>query len=152
MTPYIIGGIFVAIVMLVILGLLARYLSLWVQCYFSKAGISLVDLVIMSIRKVNPSVIVRGKIMAVQSGLTDSFAISSKALQAHYLAGGNVQKVIKALVAAHKAKIDIDWQVAQAIDLLSLIEQIAAQRAAGGGQQQVIDRTFKRAAQGLDFA
>ncbi|MCA9090374.1 MAG: flotillin-like protein FloA [Planctomycetaceae bacterium] len=117
MTPYIIGGIFVAIVMLVILGLLARYLSLWVQCYFSKAGISLVDLVIMSIRKVNPSVIVRGKIMAVQSGLTDSFAISSKALQAHYLAGGNVQKVIKALVAAHKAKIDIDWQVAQAIDL-----------------------------------
>jgi uncharacterized protein YqfA (UPF0365 family) len=55
--------------------------------------------------------------MAVQSGLTDSYAISTRALEAHYLAGGNVPNVIRALVASHRAGIDMDWQVAQAIDL-----------------------------------
>ncbi len=115
--PYIIGGIFLAIVGLVVLALLARYIGLYIQCYFSKAGISLIDLVVMSIRNVNPSVIVRAKIMAVQSGVTDSYPISNQALQAHYLAGGNVLNVIKALVAAHRAGLDVDWQVAQAIDL-----------------------------------
>ncbi|MCA9080863.1 MAG: flotillin-like protein FloA [Planctomycetaceae bacterium] len=114
---YIIAGVFIAIVMLVALALVARYLGLWVQCYFSKADIGLIELIIMSIRKVNPSVIVRSKIMAVQAGLTDSYPITNQALQAHYLAGGNVLKVIKALVAAHRARIEMDWQVAQAIDL-----------------------------------
>lgn len=117
LVPYIIGGIFLAIIGLVIMALLARYIGLYIQCYFSKAGISLLDLVVMSIRNVNPSLIVRAKIMAVQSGLTDAYPISNQALQAHYLAGGNVLNVIKALVGAHRAGIDMDWQVAQAIDL-----------------------------------
>ncbi|MCL4107141.1 UNVERIFIED_CONTAM: hypothetical protein GTU68_039133 [Idotea baltica] len=55
--------------------------------------------------------------MAVQAGLTKVYPISTSALEAHYLAGGNVPNVIRALVAAHKAKIDLDWQTAQAIDL-----------------------------------
>jgi uncharacterized protein YqfA (UPF0365 family) len=63
-------------------------------------------------------VIVRSKIMAVQSGLTEANqGLTTRALEAHYLAGGNVPNVIRALVAAHKAGIDMDWQVAQAIDL-----------------------------------
>ncbi|MEZ5940121.1 MAG: flotillin-like protein FloA [Planctomycetaceae bacterium] len=117
MVPYVIGGIFFAIIGLVVLALLARYIGLYIQCYFSKAGINLLDLVVMSIRNVNPSVIVRAKIMAVQSGVTDSYDVTNQALQAHYLAGGNVLNVVKALVAAHRAGIDMDWQVAQAIDL-----------------------------------
>jgi uncharacterized protein YqfA (UPF0365 family) len=106
------------VVFLVFLAIFARYFGLWIQCKFTNAGITLPNLVMMSIRKVNPSVIVRSKIMAVQSGLTEANqGLTTRALEAHYLAGGNVPNVIRALVAAHKAGIDMDWQVAQAIDL-----------------------------------
>ena len=71
----------------------------------------------MRIRKVSPTLIVRCKIMAVQAGLTRSYPISTRALEAHYLANGNVPNVIKALIAAQRAKINLDWQTAQAIDL-----------------------------------
>ncbi|MEX0726712.1 MAG: flotillin-like protein FloA [Planctomycetaceae bacterium] len=95
----------------------AQYFSLWIQSVMTKAGISLPALIFMRIRNVNPSVIVRCKIMAVQGGLTRVYPITTKALEAHYLAGGNVPNVIRALIAAHKAKLDLDWQTAQAIDL-----------------------------------
>lgn len=115
--PLIIGLVFGAIVLLVILAVLARYFGLWIQCKMTGAGISLTNLVMMSIRKVNPTMIVRSKIMAVQAGLTEHYDISTRALEAHYLAGGNVANVIRALIAAHRANIEMDWQVAQAIDL-----------------------------------
>jgi uncharacterized protein YqfA (UPF0365 family) len=72
----------------------------------------------MTFRKVNPTVIVRSKIMAVQAGLGDDSGITSKSLEAHYLAGGNVPLVIRAIIAAKKAKtIDLDFKLATAIDL-----------------------------------
>ncbi|MFM7414005.1 MAG: flotillin-like FloA family protein, partial [Planctomycetota bacterium] len=73
---------------LMVFTLLARYLRLWLQSYASSAGIGLFDLVAMSFKKVNPTVIVRSKIMAVQAGLGDSSGITKQALEAHYLAGG----------------------------------------------------------------
>jgi uncharacterized protein YqfA (UPF0365 family) len=103
--------------LVVFLGILARYFSLWIQCIFTGAGINIWQLVMMSIRKVNPAVIVRCKIMAVQAGLTRVYPMTTRALEAHYLAGGNVPNVIRALIAAHRAHIDLDWQTAQAIDL-----------------------------------
>ena len=110
-------GVVVFLAILVFLAVFARYFGLWIQSKTTKAGIGFVNLVMMSIRKVNPTVIVRSKIMAVQAGLTQHYPISTRALEAHYLAGGNVPNVIRALVAAHRAKIDLDWQTAQAIDL-----------------------------------
>ncbi len=72
----------------------------------------------MTFRKVSPKVIVTSKIMAVQAGLTESSGLTSKALEAHYLAGGNVPLVIRALIAAKKAKtIKLDFREATAIDL-----------------------------------
>ena len=115
--PWVIGAVFGVIVLLIVMAVLARYFGLWIQCKMTGAGVSLANLVMMSIRKVNPTVIVRSKIMAVQAGLTDHYDISTRALEAHYLAGGNVPNVIRALIAAHRANIDMDWQVAQAIDL-----------------------------------
>lgn len=112
----IVAGV-VFLFVLIFLAVFARYFGLWIQCKMTRAGISFPNLVIMSIRKVNPSVIVRSKIMAVQAGVTNSYEISTRALEAHYLAGGNVPNVIKALIAAHRAKIDLDWQTAQTIDL-----------------------------------
>ncbi len=102
---------------LVFVAVFFRYIQLWIQCKMTRAGISFPNLVMMSLRKVNPTIIVRSKIMAVQAGLTYDYPISTRQLEAHYLAGGSVPNVIRALIAAHRAKLDIDWQVAQAIDL-----------------------------------
>jgi uncharacterized protein YqfA (UPF0365 family) len=113
--------ILVALVVIVgaiaFMAVLARYFNLWIQCIFTRADINIWQLMMMSIRKVNPTVIVRSKIMAVQAGLTRAYPITTRALEAHYLAGGNVPNVIRALIAAHRAHIDLDWQTAQAIDL-----------------------------------
>jgi len=111
------GVIFGILFALVFFGVFARYLGLWIQAKTTGASIGLINLLIMSIRKVNPTIIVRSKIMAVQAGLTHVYPISTRDLEAHYLAGGNVPNVIRALIAAHRANIDLDWITASAIDL-----------------------------------
>ncbi|MBM4077451.1 MAG: UPF0365 family protein [Planctomycetes bacterium] len=108
---------FVFILFLILIAVLGRFIGLWIQCKMTGAQIGFANLVMMTIRKVNPSVIVRARITAVQAGLTDNYPISTKDLESHYLSGGNVPNVIRALVAAHRAKIDLDWTTAQAIDL-----------------------------------
>jgi uncharacterized protein YqfA (UPF0365 family) len=113
----VLGGLIVVVAAIAFLAILARYFTLWIQCVFTRADINIVQLMMMSLRKVNPTVIVRSKIMAVQAGVTRSYPISTRALEAHYLAGGNVPNVIRALVIAHRAHLDLDWQTAQAIDL-----------------------------------
>ncbi|MFQ5731654.1 MAG: flotillin-like protein FloA [Planctomycetaceae bacterium] len=110
-------AIVVLLIFLVFLAVFARYFGLWIQCKMTRAGISFVDLVMMTLRRVNASIIVRSKIMAVKAGLTQVYPIPTRALEAHYLAGGNVPNVIKSLIAAHQAEINLDWQTAQAIDL-----------------------------------
>ena len=116
----------IAILVAVVLGIMAAlaiftvfvvYFRLWIQSVMTGSNIGLFDLVGMSIRRVKPAVIVRSKIMAVQAGLNDSM-ITSRSLEAHYLAGGNVPLVIRAMIAANKAKIvDLDFKLATAIDL-----------------------------------
>src|SRR6185295_4014144 len=87
--------------------------------YMSNARVSLWSLVGMSLRQVNARVIVQSKIMAMQAGVgTDpKTGITTRRLEAHYLAGGNVPGVITALIAAHRADIDLDFDRAAAIDL-----------------------------------
>jgi len=103
---------------LVVLAVFARYFRLWIQSKTTGAGIGFLDLLGMTFRKINPSVIVRSKIMAVQAGLGNETGITSRSLQGHYLAGGNVPLVIRAIVAAHKAKLlELDFKLAAAIDL-----------------------------------
>jgi uncharacterized protein YqfA (UPF0365 family) len=110
--------VFVAFLALVFLLIFFRYFGLWIQCVMTRANISLPSLLMMSLRKASPTIIVRSKIMAVQAGLTRSYPITTKALEAHYLAGGNVPNVIRALIAAQRAGLtDLDWQTAAAIDL-----------------------------------
>ncbi len=100
---------------IVLLTVFTRYFRLWIQSKTTGAGIGIFDLLGMTFRKVSPSVIVRSKIMAVQAGLE---GITTKALEAHYLAGGRVPLVIKSIIAANKAKIvDLDFKLAAAIDL-----------------------------------
>jgi len=111
---YVAGGAFAVIAGLVILFVFVKYFNLWLQGYVTRARVSMLSLIAMSFRKVNAKVIVESKIMAVQAGLPH---ISTQAFEAHYLAQGNIRRVVQALIVAHRAKIDLDWETATAIDL-----------------------------------
>ena len=110
------GGVTVifGLLMLVFLGVFASVGSLWFRAFMSGAGIGPLQMVVMKLKKVNPQLIVDSRIMSVQAGLDD---ITTNAMESHYLAGGNVPLVIRALIAAHRAQIDLDWKIASAIDL-----------------------------------
>ena len=114
---YFIGAFLIGVLGLVGLGfvfMFFRYFKLWLRGFVTKAGISPPTLVFMALRNVNPHVIMDARIMAVQAGLTD---VSVQGLEAHYLSGGNVRRIVQALIAAHRAKIDLNWFTASAIDL-----------------------------------
>jgi len=123
LSPWTIGLIVACVVgiiiLLVLFAIFINYFRWWIQSLTTGAGITLFDLVGMTFRKVNPNVIVRSKIMAVQAGLDEkNTGITSRTLEAHYLAGGNVPLVIRALVAATKAKIvTLSYSEATGIDL-----------------------------------
>jgi uncharacterized protein YqfA (UPF0365 family) len=97
----------------------AAFGNLWFQAYMSSADVSMVGLIGMWFRQVNMRTIVMAKIMAAQAGLDISRrnGISTARLEAHYLAGGNVMNVIHAIIAAHRAGIELDFDQAAAIDL-----------------------------------
>ena len=106
------------IVGLIFLAVFTRFFRLWIQSLLTGADIGFSNLFGMYLRKVNPGIITRSKIMAVCAGLPGIHKLTSKALEAHYLAGGNVTRVVQSLVAANKAKtIELDFRLATAIDL-----------------------------------
>lgn len=88
-------------------------LNLWFQCVLNGVKISLVQLIFMRWRKVPPTIIVNAMINSKKAGLD----LSSDLLEAHYLAGGHVQRVVNALISADKANINLDFKSATAIDL-----------------------------------
>jgi uncharacterized protein YqfA (UPF0365 family) len=101
------------IVILVIFAIVSQFIGLYVRSYVSGAHVGLVELIGMRLRKVNTLAIVNSRIQAHRAGLM----ISTAEMESHYLAGGNVQRVINAMIAATKANIDIPWKTATAIDL-----------------------------------
>ncbi|HSL89762.1 MAG TPA: flotillin-like protein FloA [Ignavibacteriaceae bacterium] len=106
--------IIVAIVLFLIVFLYFVPIGLFITAYFSGVKVKIFrDLVGMRLRKVPPVIIVRSMITATKAGLT----IDQQNLEAHYLAGGNVLKVINALVSADKANINLTFERATAIDL-----------------------------------
>lgn len=105
--------ILLVIVCIVVLFFIGSSISLWVQSLVSGARVGLLNIVFMRFRKVPPKLIVTSKIMAVKSGLD----ISTDDFESHYLAGGDVSRVVKALIAADKANIDLPFNRAAAIDL-----------------------------------
>jgi uncharacterized protein YqfA (UPF0365 family) len=108
---WVIGGVLLLLLLLSIIFL--KFLSLWIQAYMSKTPVSLFGLVGMQLRKVNPTVIVRGMISATQAGVP----LATRDLEAHYLAGGNVLNVVRSLIASDRANLDLDFRRAAAIDL-----------------------------------
>lgn len=104
----------VATLTAIICVVISRYFSLWLQAYLTGTRLSLLSLILMSLRKIDPAQIVRCRIMAVQAGLD---AVSTDAMEAQYLAGGNVERVTSALIIANRAGIALNWDTAAAVDL-----------------------------------
>jgi uncharacterized protein YqfA (UPF0365 family) len=88
-------------------------IPLWLSAKFANVNISLLQLLFMRFRRVPPSTIVNAMVMAHKSGIP----LERDMLEAHYLAGGNVDRVVRALISADKANIDLDFKAATAIDL-----------------------------------
>ena len=115
-TLYLLGMVglgILALLGLIILVIISQYLQLWLQAFLSGARVSLLDLIMMRLRKVPPSAIVLNRIMAKKAGID----VPTNMLEAHYMAGGRVDRVIRAMIASGKAKIDLGWDRATAIDL-----------------------------------
>lgn len=106
----VIGFIFLFIVFVVFIG---SPFALWFQSSVSGANVGLFNIVFMRFRKVPPKLIVDAIITSTKAGIT----INSDELEAHYLAGGNVMRVVQSLVAASKADIELSFDRATAIDL-----------------------------------
>lgn len=102
----------VAIVLLIVL-LWFFPVTLWFQALISGVRISLIQLVLMRWRKVPPGTIVMAMVTGTKAGLK----LDANALEAHYLAKGNVPNVVNALISADKANINLDFKMAAAIDL-----------------------------------
>jgi uncharacterized protein YqfA (UPF0365 family) len=103
----------IGLVVLLFLLIVMKFARLWLQAYFSRADIKLSELIGMWLRKVDARMIVLSKITAVQAGLQ----LTTKDLESHYLAGGRVPNVVRALIAANRANIDLSLKTATAIDL-----------------------------------
>ena len=112
LTLTIILGI-VALIFLIVFLYYVPFL-LWLSARVSGVSISLIQLFLMRIRKVPPSIIVNAMIEAHKAGLV---SVRRDDLEAHYLAGGHVARVVHALVSANKANIDLSFKMATAIDL-----------------------------------
>lgn len=115
--------IMIAIAMAIIVAIiglftvLANFFWLWIQAVTTNAKVGIGDLIGMWLRRVDSRVLVRSKIMAVQAGLVEE-EVTTRGLEAHYLAGGNVPQVIRALIVARKSKtIQLSYREATAIDL-----------------------------------
>lgn len=109
-TLILIGALFLFLIFLLYL----IPINLWITAQFSGVRISLMELVFMRFRKVPPKLIVRSLILAVKAGIKE---VDSQKLEMHYLANGNLVNVIKALIVADKANLNLSFKQATAIDL-----------------------------------
>lgn len=134
---WVIIGMLALIAMFVLVSFFA-FGALWVQAFAASARVSMLSLIGMYFRQVRAPIIVHAKIMAAQAGLdiTSRNGILTQRLEAHYLAGGNVMNVIQAIIAAHRAGIDLDFDRAAAIDLAGRDVQDAVRTSV---QPKVID-------------
>ncbi|WP_218932302.1 flotillin-like FloA family protein [Adhaeretor mobilis] len=112
----IVVGLLVALAILV---QFARLGSLWLQAFASGVPVSMIRLLAMKLRRVNPRTIIEAEIQATQADIMHDpkFGITADLLENHYILGGDVPRVIQALVAAKRSGIELDFKQAADIDL-----------------------------------
>jgi uncharacterized protein YqfA (UPF0365 family) len=105
--------LFGILVVLVVFIIMAQFFGLWLRAFMSRASVSFGTLIGMRLRKVPAFLVVDARIAGVKAGLE----ISANDMESHYLAGGNVTSVVRALISADRAQIHLPWKTACAIDL-----------------------------------
>lgn len=110
---WVVIALILVLVFLIFLFVFFSFIRLWIQALLTKADISIFNLIGMKLRNVDYAMIVRQKIALVQAGVR----VTTEELESHYLARGNVPKTATAVIAAHKAGMDLPWKTAAAIDL-----------------------------------
>ncbi len=113
MDPVFLGIVAVLVIILIFLFLYIVPLNLWIRALVAGAPIGIGQLVAMRIRKVPAALVVDALINSTKAGLH----VSSNEIETHFLAGGNVNQVIRAIISADKANIPLDWKMATAINL-----------------------------------
>jgi uncharacterized protein YqfA (UPF0365 family) len=118
--PWVVAGVVAAgLVVFSVAAAVFFYGALWLQAYLTGADVRVASLIGMSFRQVKPGMIVAAKIMVRQAGLNidRDHGMSTERLEAHYLGGGDVMRVVRAIVVANRAGLDMDFDRAAAIDL-----------------------------------
>ena len=106
-------AVIAAIFAFIIVVIVGSFINTWIQARFSGAPITFINLLSMKLRRVPISLIVQSRITAVKAGIP----LTTDQLEAHYLAGGDVNQVVRALIAAEKATLNLGFNQAAAIDL-----------------------------------
>jgi uncharacterized protein YqfA (UPF0365 family) len=106
-------GIVSVVIFLVILFICFNFVQLWIQAYLAGARIGFIDMIRMKLLKLDYASIVKLNIALVKAGLK----VTTQDMEAHVLSRGRLEKVVRAVIAAHKAGMDLPWRVAAAIDL-----------------------------------
>ncbi|MDR1760124.1 MAG: flotillin-like protein FloA [Fibrobacter sp.] len=109
----ILGIAVLAIIVLVLLLFIANFFKLWLRAIFSQAGVSMFQIIGMRLRNIPPHTIIDARISSCKTGMP----VDTNLLEAHYMSGGDVVRVVQALIAANKANIKLDFKEAAAIDL-----------------------------------
>lgn len=112
-TIFVILGVIALLLIIVFAFMFVRYIGIWISAKLSGVNINFFQLFFMQLRKVPPAVIVNALVMATKAGVH----VSRNDLEAHFLAGGRVNSVVKALISADKANIPLTFKEATAIDL-----------------------------------
>jgi uncharacterized protein YqfA (UPF0365 family) len=108
------GSIALGLFAILILFVFLKYANLYLQSILTKANVGLFEMFAMGLRKVKPAIIVNAKIMLVQARID---GVETRDLEAHYLAGGRVNRVVQAVISANRAGIELDFRTATGIDL-----------------------------------
>jgi len=105
--------VIIGVMIITVVGIFIHFLGVWVRAYMSGAKVSLWSLVGMKLRRIPPSLIVDARISLIKAGIS----LDADQMEAHYLAGGDVNNVVRALIAADKAGIELSFARGVAIDL-----------------------------------
>ena len=113
-TPAIVGLVILLVLVLAFLAMFAPLFGLWIQALSANAKVGIFQLIGMRLRKVNPGTIVIARIQAIRAGIDE---LTTEQIETHFLAGGRPMNVVRALIAANRADINLGWKLATAIDL-----------------------------------
>lgn len=113
------------VVVLILLFICFNFVQLWIQSYLAGSRIGFIDMIRMKLLKLDYATIVKLNIALGKAGLK----VSTQEMEAHVLSRGRLEKVVRAVIAAHKAGMDLPWRVAAAIDLAGRDVEEAVRRS-----------------------